>query len=211
MLLCGLQAGDSPTTDIANQVTAAASAASAKGQAAISSASAVIQGAASATSAKLQAAAQPIADAMSSLQPPSISEQPNTHSQTSTAESEGHGAASGAASGPAPDHAKQALLQRIAMVKDSYRGDDCSCFDTTLGCLLKVYDQAYQLAKAECSLSDLPLIHHCTCSRHNCFLRCLQSNQSINPWCFMGALSLTPENNCVSDVSLASLLRLIIA
>ena len=118
MLLCGLQAGDSPTTDIANQVTAAASAASAKGQAAISSASAVIQGAASATSAKLQAAAQPIADAMSSLQPPSISE-PDTPSQTSTAESEGHGAASGAASGPAPDHAKQALLQRIAMVKDS--------------------------------------------------------------------------------------------
>lgn len=138
MLVCGLQASDSPTTDIANQVTAAASAASAKGQAAISSASAVIQGAASATSAKLQAAAQPIAGAISSLQLPSSSEQPDTHSQTSTAESEGHGAASGGASGPAPEHAKQALLQRIAMVKDSYRGDDCSCFDTTVGCLLKV-------------------------------------------------------------------------
>lgn len=148
VLLCGLQAGDSPTTDIANQVTAAASAASAKGQAAISSASAVIQRAASATSAKLQAAAQPTAYAMSSLQPPFRSEQPDMHSQTSTAESEGHGAASGAASGPAPEHSKQALLQRIAMVKDSYRGDDCSCFDTTVGSLLKVCDQTFCLAKA---------------------------------------------------------------
>ncbi len=148
MSLCGLQAGDSPTTDIANQVTAAASAASAKGQAAISSASAVIQGAASATSASLQVAAQPISDAMSSLQPPSSSEQPDTHSQTSTAESEGHGAASDAVSGPAVEHAKQALLQRIAMVKDSYRGDECSCFDTTVGCLLKVCDQTYCLATA---------------------------------------------------------------
>ncbi len=146
VLLCGLQAGDSPTTDIANQVTAAASAASAKGQAAISSTSAVIQGAASDTSAKLQAAAQSTSEPVSSLQPPSSSEQPDTHSQTSTAESEGHGAASSAASGPAPEHAKQALLQRIAMVKDSYRGDDCSCFDTTVGCLLKVEYQTYCLA-----------------------------------------------------------------
>ncbi|KAL0027083.1 hypothetical protein WJX79_004282 [Trebouxia sp. C0005] len=38
---------------------------------------------------------------------------------------------------PTTDIANQALLQRIAMVKDNYRGDDCSCFDTTVGCLLK--------------------------------------------------------------------------
>lgn len=141
VLLCGVQAGDSPTTDIANQVTAAASAASAKCQAAISSASATVQGAASATSAKLQAAAQPTAHALSSLQSSVSLEQSDKHSQTSTAEAEGRGTASGAASGPAPEHAKQALLQRIAMVKDRYRGDDCSCFDTTVGCLLKVWDQ----------------------------------------------------------------------
>lgn len=152
MLLCGLQAGDSPTTDIAHQITAAASAASAKGQAAISSASEVIQGAASATSAQLQAAAQPIANAMSSLKSPSSSEQSDKHSQTSTAGSESQGAASGTARGPAPEHAKQALLQRIAMVKDSYRGDDCSCFDTTVGCLLKVCDQTIAWLK-QCDLS----------------------------------------------------------
>ena len=41
-------------------------------------------------------------------------------------------------SNTAPQRAKQGLLQRAGMVTDRFKEDDCSCFDTTLGCLLKV-------------------------------------------------------------------------
>ena len=36
------------------------------------------------------------------------------------------------------ERAKQALLQRTGMVSDRFQEDDCTCFDTTLGCLLTV-------------------------------------------------------------------------
>ena len=40
--------------------------------------------------------------------------------------------------GSAPERAKRALMHRIGMVTDGYRDDDCTCFDTTLACTLKV-------------------------------------------------------------------------
>ncbi len=129
-----LQASASPTTEIARQASAAASTAI----------------------SRVQAAAQSTANAMSSHQlsdSQSGGSQQGNDSYHSTDSQQDHagssqgrgavspgssGAVAGAANGPAPVRAKQALLQRIAMVKDSYRGDDCTCFDTTLGCMLKV-------------------------------------------------------------------------
>lgn len=40
--------------------------------------------------------------------------------------------------GAGAQRAKQGLLQRAAMVTNSFGEDDCTCFDTTLGCMLQV-------------------------------------------------------------------------
>ena len=129
------RAFDAARTAAAN-VQYAARTASANVQAAASTALDRGQAAASAASDSSQAAAQSTANAKSSLQ----SQQPGQtqESGTGSSESDSQGAVPSTGNSPAPERAKQALLQRIAMVKDSYCGDDCSCFDTTVGCMLKV-------------------------------------------------------------------------
>ena len=97
--------------------------------------------------ASMQQVAQRAADAVSDYS----SEEPQQRADSQKANgasNRSHGASQGSSArspsqgssvtSPAPERAKHALLQRIAMVTDSYSGEDCSCFDTTLGCLLKV-------------------------------------------------------------------------
>ena len=84
---------------------------------------------------KAQAAAESAAGATSSQQEESASS--GQHQQQSDAQ-EGSAGNPASLDGSGPERAKHALLQRAAMVNDSYREDDCTCFDTTIGCTLKV-------------------------------------------------------------------------
>lgn len=144
-----LQAGSSPSTDAAAQAKAAATSASDKVQAATQSSSmSPTEGTAKAKAAILhasetvQAAAQSTGNALApqQLDPPSSGRhQQHTDAQSSASEpSDSPSAFSNAAYGSAVERAKHALQQRISMVTEKYREDDCTCFDTTLGCLLKV-------------------------------------------------------------------------
>lgn len=81
----------------------------------------------------VQSASRAVAEAASSAQS-SASEQ-LTKLQSTLAQAIGSGKAQ---TSSAPERAKQALLQRTGMVSDRFREDDCTCFDTTLGCLLTV-------------------------------------------------------------------------
>ena len=86
----------------------------------------------------MTSAAQSAINAASSNQSSDSPQQSGRDSQTSSSEPNSQGADSNAANGPVPERAKQALLQRIALVKDGFQGDDCTCFDTTIGCGLTV-------------------------------------------------------------------------
>lgn len=157
-----VQEAEIPSSQVAKQARAAASTAVAKVQAAAQSTASTVSSQLSPNSqsipvAEPQAAAQTTADAILQHSPDAqtkiyqeggISQEGTSRSSSSPSavpkdnpeEGSSFSNSPGAvtSNGHAPERAKQALLQRIAMVKDSYRGDDCSCFDTTLGCLLKV-------------------------------------------------------------------------
>ena len=93
---------------------------------------------------RVQAAAQSAADAVSSQQTDASSydKAPHQHSDARHSADSDLGdspsSSSTPAFGSAPERAKRALMQRIGMVTNGYREDDCTCFDTTLGCTLKV-------------------------------------------------------------------------
>ena len=117
-----LQGASSPTSEIAAHAKAAALAVSSGVQAAGESATIAVSSQETNPSFS-QTAPQPDSDAQrSAVSDPSVSP-----SSSSTA-----------ANGSAPERAKHALMKRIAMVTDGYRENDCTCFDTTLGCTLEV-------------------------------------------------------------------------
>ena len=100
--------------------------------------------AALAVSSKVQSAAQSAANALSSNQT-DLQDPEETQQCTNTqeiADSDSHDSPSSSpssnAQGSAAEKARHALTQRIGMVTEGYSEDDCTCFDTTLGCTLKV-------------------------------------------------------------------------
>lgn len=126
-----LQEASSPTSDIAAQAKTAALS----------------------VSNRVQAAAQSAANALSShhtdLQIPEEAQTDSRNPGEAQCTDAGRPAdsdsndspASGASvnpNGPAPEKARRALMERIGMVTEGFSDDDCTCFDTTLGCTLKV-------------------------------------------------------------------------
>ncbi|KAL3158495.1 hypothetical protein ABBQ38_010727 [Trebouxia sp. C0009 RCD-2024] len=109
--------------------------------------------AALAVTTRVQAAAQSAANALSSRQPdPQDSEETEHRTDAQgSADSDPHDSPSSSSSanpqGSAAERAGHALRKRIGMVTEGFREDDCTCFDTTLGCTLK----NISVGKGQCS------------------------------------------------------------
>ncbi|KAL3160187.1 hypothetical protein ABBQ32_010950 [Trebouxia sp. C0010 RCD-2024] len=115
--------------------------------------------AALAVTTRVQAAAQSAANALSTRQTDSQDPEETeqcTGAQGNADSSDSHDSPSPSSSanpnGSAAGRAGHAFKQRIGMMAEGFREDDCTCFDTTLGCTLKV-----GMSSRACTAHDLVL------------------------------------------------------